>query len=261
MSRSILERRLVDVSERLKRLRAELAVTEEQLAFLEEEAEDARLRALVAETPLADVEARDARRHADALARHRDALAPVDRRARARAGHAARPHVGRALGPLTRARARRHDRSPPASSSPRTRPSSASTSRSSSRRRATTSSARPAAATRPSSSSASSGPTSRSSTSRCPGSTASPRPATIASERLAAVLILTAFSQRELVEQARDAGALRLPREAVPEERPHPRDRDRARPPRRARRARARRRRPAGAPRGAQDRSTGPRAA
>jgi hypothetical protein len=71
---SLLQRRLVDVSERLKRLRAELAVTEEQLAFLEEEADDARLRALVAETPLGDVEARDARRHADALARQRDAL-------------------------------------------------------------------------------------------------------------------------------------------------------------------------------------------
>jgi hypothetical protein len=70
----MLERRLVDVSERLKRMRAELGVTEEQLAFLEEEADEVRLRALVAETPLADVEARDARRHADALARHRDAL-------------------------------------------------------------------------------------------------------------------------------------------------------------------------------------------
>jgi hypothetical protein len=75
MARSILERRLVDASERLKRLRAELAVTEEQVTFLEEEAADARLRALVAETPLADAEARDARRHADALARHRDGLA------------------------------------------------------------------------------------------------------------------------------------------------------------------------------------------
>ena len=49
-------------------------VTEEQLVFLEEEADDVRLRSLVAETPLADVEARDARRHADALARHRDSL-------------------------------------------------------------------------------------------------------------------------------------------------------------------------------------------
>jgi chemotaxis response regulator CheB len=74
MSRSILERRLVDVSERLKRLRAELAVINEQAAFLEEEADDARLRAMVAETPLVDVEARDARRHADALGRHRDDL-------------------------------------------------------------------------------------------------------------------------------------------------------------------------------------------
>jgi hypothetical protein len=75
MSQSILQRRLVDVSERLKRLRTELAVTDEQVTFLESEADDARLRALVAETPLGDVEARDARRHADALARHRDALA------------------------------------------------------------------------------------------------------------------------------------------------------------------------------------------
>ncbi len=76
MAQSILQRRLVDVSDRLKRLRAELGVTEEQLVFLEDEAEDARLRALVAETPLADVEARDARRHADALAAPPRRLAP-----------------------------------------------------------------------------------------------------------------------------------------------------------------------------------------
>src|SRR5262249_31155207 len=79
MSQSILQRRLVDVSERLKRLRTELAVTDQPVAVLEDQAQDApdtpRLRALVAETPLGDVEARDARRHADALARHRDALA------------------------------------------------------------------------------------------------------------------------------------------------------------------------------------------
>jgi hypothetical protein len=74
MSRSILQRRLVDVSDRLKRMRVELTVTEEQLVFLEDAAEDARLRALVAETPLADVEARDARRQTDVLARHRDSL-------------------------------------------------------------------------------------------------------------------------------------------------------------------------------------------
>jgi hypothetical protein len=98
MSSSILERRLVDVSERLKRLRVDLGVTEEQLVFMEDEAEDARLRALVAETPLGEVEAREARRHADALGRQRDALARtiielereqdtlLDRLAAARAG-------------------------------------------------------------------------------------------------------------------------------------------------------------------------------
>ena len=44
MTRTILQRRLVDVSDRLKRLRAELTVTNEQVAFLESEAEEARLR-------------------------------------------------------------------------------------------------------------------------------------------------------------------------------------------------------------------------
>ena len=79
MSQSLLQRRLIDVSDRLKRLRAELAVADEQCAFLEAEAEDARLRALVSETPLAEAEAHEARRHADAQARQRDALAPFDR--------------------------------------------------------------------------------------------------------------------------------------------------------------------------------------
>jgi hypothetical protein len=74
MTRSLLQRRLIDVSERLKRLRAELAVSEEQCAFLEAEADDARLRSLVSETPLADAEAHEMRRHADAQGRQRDAL-------------------------------------------------------------------------------------------------------------------------------------------------------------------------------------------
>lgn len=74
MSRSILQRRLVDVSDRLKRLRADLAVVEEQVTYVTEEADEARMRALVAETPLMEAEAREARRHAETLARHRDAL-------------------------------------------------------------------------------------------------------------------------------------------------------------------------------------------
>jgi hypothetical protein len=74
MSRTLLQRRLIDVSDRLKRLRAELAVADEQCAFFEAEAEDARLRALVSETPLAEAEAHEVRRHADAQGRQRDAL-------------------------------------------------------------------------------------------------------------------------------------------------------------------------------------------
>jgi hypothetical protein len=74
MSRTLLQRQLIDVSDRLKRLRADLAVAEEQVAFFEAEAEEARLRALVSETPLADAEAHEARRHADAQGRQRDAL-------------------------------------------------------------------------------------------------------------------------------------------------------------------------------------------
>jgi hypothetical protein len=74
MSRTLLQRRLIDVSARLKHLRAELAVADEQCAFLESEAEDARLRALVSETPLADAEAHEVRRHADAQCRQRDSV-------------------------------------------------------------------------------------------------------------------------------------------------------------------------------------------
>ncbi len=71
MSRSLLERRLTELSGRLATLREELAVTDEQLGHLAGEADDARLRALVSETPLADREHREAQRHADAMARHR----------------------------------------------------------------------------------------------------------------------------------------------------------------------------------------------
>ena len=71
MSRWLVERRLSESAERLKRLRTELAVVEEQLAFLADAADETRLRALVAETPVADKEHREAQKHADAMARHR----------------------------------------------------------------------------------------------------------------------------------------------------------------------------------------------
>lgn len=74
MQRFLLERRIRDVHARLVRAREELAVLDEQLAVVSEEAEDARLRSLVSETPLAAHEYAEVRRHADAMARAREAL-------------------------------------------------------------------------------------------------------------------------------------------------------------------------------------------
>jgi hypothetical protein len=70
MSKSLVERRLSEVAEQLKVLRRELVVADEQLAHFADEADDARLRALVAETPLGEREHREAQKHADAMRRH-----------------------------------------------------------------------------------------------------------------------------------------------------------------------------------------------
>jgi hypothetical protein len=66
------ERRLTQVAIRLRALRAELAVIDEQLTHLADDADDLALRALVSETPSASQEANEARKHADAMARHRE---------------------------------------------------------------------------------------------------------------------------------------------------------------------------------------------
>jgi predicted nucleic acid-binding Zn-ribbon protein len=71
MSRSSVERRLSQVSQRLRQLREELAVSAEQLDHLADAADDARLRSLVSETPVADHDHRQAERHAEAMRRHR----------------------------------------------------------------------------------------------------------------------------------------------------------------------------------------------
>jgi hypothetical protein len=75
MSRSVVERRLSEVAERLKSVRRDLAVADEQLAHFEGEADDARLRALVSETPLGEKEYREAEKHAGAMRSHREELA------------------------------------------------------------------------------------------------------------------------------------------------------------------------------------------
>jgi len=63
---------LTQVSARLRVLRDELSMIDEQLSQLVDEADDLALRALVAETPSASYESNDARKHADAMRRHRE---------------------------------------------------------------------------------------------------------------------------------------------------------------------------------------------
>jgi len=74
MQRFMLEHRIRDLHTKLLRARAELALIEEQLAVVNEEAEDARVRSLVSETPLATHEYAEVRRHADAMERARDTM-------------------------------------------------------------------------------------------------------------------------------------------------------------------------------------------
>jgi len=74
MSKWLVERKLSESAERLRQLRAEMRVVDEQLAFLSDAADDARLRAMVSETPMADKEHREAQKHADAMTRHRSEL-------------------------------------------------------------------------------------------------------------------------------------------------------------------------------------------
>lgn len=67
-----VERKLRKVSQQLRKLRDDLRITEEHLAQLAGEEDDARIRALVSETPLAEKEHRKASRHADRLRSSRD---------------------------------------------------------------------------------------------------------------------------------------------------------------------------------------------
>lgn len=74
MQRFMLEHRIRELHSKLLRARAELALIEEQLAVVNEEAEEARVRSLVSETPLATHEHAEVRRHADAMERARDSM-------------------------------------------------------------------------------------------------------------------------------------------------------------------------------------------
>jgi len=74
MHRTTIERRLNDAHRRLQRARGELAVLDEQLEVVNEMADDTRLRALVAETPMAAKDHDEVARQASAMLRTRQAL-------------------------------------------------------------------------------------------------------------------------------------------------------------------------------------------
>lgn len=74
MGKRMLQRRLSKTSDRLRSLREDLQVLDEQRLHFGEEADDARLRALVSETPLSDREHREAQKHADAHDRQRQSI-------------------------------------------------------------------------------------------------------------------------------------------------------------------------------------------
>jgi predicted nucleic acid-binding Zn-ribbon protein len=73
VSQATIERRLRQATARLRAARKELAVLDQQLASLAEDADDLQVRSLVGESPLADREHRDAQRSVDAMNRSRAA--------------------------------------------------------------------------------------------------------------------------------------------------------------------------------------------
>lgn len=74
MGRARTERRLAEVSSRLTALRKDVQVAEQAFLQVEFEADDARLRAMVSETPLAQKEHEQVRRQSELARRSRDEL-------------------------------------------------------------------------------------------------------------------------------------------------------------------------------------------
>ena len=74
MPQRLLKKKLADTALRLRQLREELKVAEEQLTHFSDEADEARLRSLVSETPLADQKHREANKHAESMKKHKNML-------------------------------------------------------------------------------------------------------------------------------------------------------------------------------------------
>ena len=74
MGQRLLQRKIAQASKRLRELQDELRVVQDQKIQLVDEADELSLRALVSETPAAEFEYREAKKHADALVRHHDSV-------------------------------------------------------------------------------------------------------------------------------------------------------------------------------------------
>jgi len=70
----LTERRLAQLSVRIRVTREKLRVADEQFEALSDEASDHEMRALVSETADASFEFRQAKAHSEAMRRHRDQL-------------------------------------------------------------------------------------------------------------------------------------------------------------------------------------------
>ncbi len=70
MGQRLVHRKLAQASSRLRELQEELRVVEDQMSQLVDEADELSLRALVSETPSAEFEYREAKKHADAITKH-----------------------------------------------------------------------------------------------------------------------------------------------------------------------------------------------
>ena len=86
----LTERRLTQVAARLRSLREELAMIDEQIVQFADDADELSLRALVSETPQASHESNEARKHLDAMRKHRAHVAGRDRRTRTAPGRPTR---------------------------------------------------------------------------------------------------------------------------------------------------------------------------
>jgi len=67
----LTERRLSQTASRLRARREELRMIDEQIAQFADDADELALRALVSETPAASHESNSARKHLEAMQRHR----------------------------------------------------------------------------------------------------------------------------------------------------------------------------------------------